>query len=174
MSGPNPLPVCPHCNVRPVIVRANGYPLPTCSECWHLIAPAAEAMPLGTVRVNARGYAKVKTETGWRFQHHVVAEQVLRRPLRDNEHVVWVDGDRSNNDPANLVLEITRSRPLLAARRRRGEKRSPRVQVNMDDELADVLAREAAACEGTPAQMARSLIHIGLVRMIERRRAVAS
>jgi len=47
------------------------------------------------------------TETGEvkrRFQHHVMAEAKMRRPLSDGEVVHHIDLDKSNNDPENLVV----------------------------------------------------------------------
>ena len=51
-----------------------------------------------------RGYRFILTERGHVQEHRVVMEQVLGRPLTDQERVHHKDGDKLNNDPANLEL----------------------------------------------------------------------
>jgi HNH endonuclease len=46
------------------------------------------------VRVNGKGHK----------EHRLIMERVLGRPLRSNENVHHLDGDRLNNDPSNLEL----------------------------------------------------------------------
>lgn len=65
---------------------------------------------IGDETVNANGYCTVKTSTGWRFKHHIVAEEKLGRPLADNERVLFRDGDRSNLDPKNLEVVLKQVR----------------------------------------------------------------
>lgn len=36
--------------------------------------------------------------------HRVVAEQTIGRPLRQDEHVHHIDGDKKNNTPDNLQV----------------------------------------------------------------------
>jgi hypothetical protein len=48
-----------------------------------------------------RGYVK---EPGDRHQHRVVAERVLGRALAPGETVHHEDLDKTNNDPANLIV----------------------------------------------------------------------
>lgn len=57
------------------------------------------------------GYVIVQTAAGERYEHIVVAERALGRPLQqfgkghpDNEVVHHVDGDKQNNAPANLLI----------------------------------------------------------------------
>ena len=63
----------------------------------------------GTGGINAAGYLVV----AGRPAHRIVMERQLGRPLRRAEVVHHRDGDRLNNDPANLVML-----PSAAAHRR--------------------------------------------------------
>lgn len=57
---------------------------------------------------------------GYAYEHRLVAEKKIGRPLRDDEHVHHVDHDKTNNDPSNLdVVTIAEHR----ARHRRSGKR---------------------------------------------------
>lgn len=55
-------------------------------------------------KVDQAGYVRVRTETGWRFEHIVVAEQVLGRALADDERVYHRSTNRADNRPQNLVV----------------------------------------------------------------------
>ena len=59
---------------------------------------------IGAENVAANGYAYVKTASGWRLKHHIVAEQKLGRPLEKGERVSFADNDRTNFDPANIIV----------------------------------------------------------------------
>jgi hypothetical protein len=60
---------------------------------------------VGDTRVAKNGYHYTKTEERWRLTHHLVAERHLGRLLSANERVVFVDGDRTNLDPANIQVK---------------------------------------------------------------------
>lgn len=61
------------------VVASNGY----------VLVRVGKGHPLADVR----GYA---------YEHRLVAEEKIGRPLRDGEQVHHVDGDKTNNDPRNL------------------------------------------------------------------------
>lgn len=48
-------------------------------------------------------------KSGCVYEHILVAEQILNRPLKDEEVVHHKDGVRSNNDPDNLIIFKTKS-----------------------------------------------------------------
>jgi hypothetical protein len=51
-----------------------------------------------------RGEGKTYRKLNGRHEHRVIAEQKLGRRLRRGEVVHHIDGDRFNNDPANLEV----------------------------------------------------------------------
>ena len=50
------------------------------------------------------GYIKVKTETGWVFEHRHVMQQLIGSTLEPHERVHHKNGDRADNSPENLEL----------------------------------------------------------------------
>jgi hypothetical protein len=63
-----------------------------------------EAAKVGTERWSQNGYLTRKTETGWRFVHHLIAEQKIGRPLTKLDRTYFVDGNRRNLDPSNVAV----------------------------------------------------------------------
>lgn len=61
---------------------------------------------VGEERWTQNGYLQKRTDTGWRYVHHLIAESQARRTLRDNERVVFLDGDRKNLNPNNIAIRI--------------------------------------------------------------------
>lgn len=56
-------------------------------------------------KVDQRGYVRIRTETGWEYEHRLILARVLARPLARGERVRWLNGDHSDNRPENLQLE---------------------------------------------------------------------
>lgn len=68
--------------------------------------------PIGTTNIDCNGYVRVKVVEGkgyWVPQHVLVAEKILGRPLRNGEIVHHINGNRSDNKPANLFVCRNRS-----------------------------------------------------------------
>jgi hypothetical protein len=66
------------------------------------------------LRGTGNGYVK----RNGRHEHRVVAEAELSRPLRPDEVVHHLDGDQSNNDPANLAVMTQSEHAALHAAQR--------------------------------------------------------
>lgn len=60
----------------------------------------------------------VKTETGWKFAHRVVAERKVGRQLKANEDVHHDDEDKRNNTPSNLFVLSRSAHAKLHSQRR--------------------------------------------------------
>jgi hypothetical protein len=56
--------------------------------------------------VHSKGYRYVTRGGKQVLEQRVVMERKIGRPLRDNENVHHLDGDRLNNDPSNLELWV--------------------------------------------------------------------
>ncbi len=78
----------------------------SCAARWRAenVTSRRSTRPLGSKRAAGHGYIKVKTTTGWRFEHRAVMEKKLGRPLMRAEQVHHVNGDPSDNRSENLEL----------------------------------------------------------------------
>jgi hypothetical protein len=82
-----------------------------------------KASEAGDTRVSSNGYHYTRTVKEWRLTHHIMAEQLLGRPLADNERVRFKDGNRYNLEADNIEVykkgssSIARTRAQLLARR---------------------------------------------------------
>jgi len=64
---------------------------------------------LGAKRIAQNGYEYTKVEVDgksqWRLSHHIIAEQMLGRPLRDDERVSFI-GSRRNLSEDNIKVTL--------------------------------------------------------------------
>lgn len=67
---------------------------------------------VGSIRIAPNGYRYIQTENGQRLLHHVLAEKKLGRPLRPDERVYFVDGDRTHVEVDNLDVQRTKKTKL--------------------------------------------------------------
>ena len=93
---------------------------------------------IGAENINTDGYAYVKTETGWRLKHHIIAEAKLDRKLTAMDRVYFKDGDRTNLDPDNLGV----ARKGASSKTRRMEKLTAKLE-NVIEEIEAVKAEIA-------------------------------
>lgn len=60
---------------------------------------------IGDETVAKNGYRYVRTSSGWRLKHHLVAEKKLGRLIDTKaELVVFLDKDRTNFAPSNIKV----------------------------------------------------------------------
>jgi HNH endonuclease len=90
-----------------------------CHACRIRLAPAR----LGTGKgwyLHCSGYiVRSDTGQGLLYQHRDVMAKMLKRTLRTNEHVHHINGDRTDNRPANLELIDASAHAKLHATRER-------------------------------------------------------
>lgn len=105
-----------YCGMHAQRVRRYGDPdYVTPTEVWRKNNRGAQLRRFTTVKAST--YRKLYG----RHEHRVVAEALLGRPLKPDEHVHHRDEDKHNNSPENLVvLSATDHLALHAKRRRRG------------------------------------------------------
>lgn len=66
--------------------------------------------PEGFKRPTPQGYVQMKVGNRWRFEHHVVMEEIEGRTLYPEERVHHKNGVRDDNDPGNLELWLVLSK----------------------------------------------------------------
>ena len=62
--------------------------------------------PNGTGHINNYGYRMIGKDKIYKFEHRIVLEQMLGRPLFKDENVHHINGVRDDNRPENLELWI--------------------------------------------------------------------
>lgn len=93
--------------------------------------PRGEKSPVGTVIVNVNGYSQTKTEEGWKGTHIIILEEKLGRKLRSGERAKFVDGDKSNLSPDNIVLADPANARSITAK-------IAKLQAEVDDRVARI------------------------------------
>lgn len=91
-------------------VKDKNYCGPRCSQKDRLRKPEDHPNWKGGRRLNHDGYVEVLMPqhhrargNGYVFEHIVVLENKLARKLKKHEQTHHLDGDRTNNDPGNLI-----------------------------------------------------------------------
>ena len=72
--------------------------------------PRGKTAKDGDETTNALGYRQRRVDGVWRPVHHLIAEEKLGRPIDATEMVKFADGDRSNLNPDNIVVQPRPSR----------------------------------------------------------------
>ena len=79
-------------------------------EKWSALGVGPRSVPVGTIRLLARGYRQIKiAEHVWEFEHRLVAEAMLGRRLRPEEVVHHRNHNKADNRPENLQVFSTSS-----------------------------------------------------------------
>jgi hypothetical protein len=90
--------------VRKALIRL-GVPTRPRGKCHR----HGQNSPLYKHGLNASGYRRFSRNRKNFLEHRVVVEQLIGRPLGPQENVHHCDGDRANNDPANLWVFPSKS-----------------------------------------------------------------
>lgn len=73
--------------------------------------------PVGSERLNERGYTivKVNENNKWRLKHHLIYEDYYGEKVGRWDKVIFLDGNRQNFNPKNLVKLSTGEQVCLAS-----------------------------------------------------------
>src|SRR5688572_30405741 len=84
-----------------------------CKDCW--LEKYNDNLERNKSRrlVGKDGYVRRYNDEGKLvYEHRMVMEAIVGRELTKDEVIQWKDGDRSNNDPSNLVLALKTGIPF--------------------------------------------------------------
>lgn len=96
----------------------------------------------GDVNVSANGYHYTRRDGKWRLTHHLVAEEVLGRPVDTQTEVIrFRDKDKTNLVPENIEV-IPKGK--YTVRKRLAEVRAKIADLQaLEKDLVEELARES-------------------------------
>ena len=81
--------------------------------------------------VSKNGYHYTKHEGRWRLTHHLVAEKKLGRPLREDERISFLNGNKRDLHPDNLLVTV-KGKASIRQRIARLEARISELQGELD------------------------------------------
>lgn len=93
--------------------------------------------PNGATRVAQNEYHYTKQDGKWRLTHHIIAEEILGRPLNEYDRVRFRDGDRKNLSRENIEV-VAKGSTSLRQKRARLTARIEELQAQVreiDDQL---------------------------------------
>ena len=81
--------------------------------------------------VSKNGYHYTKQGSRWRLTHHIVAEKKLGRDLREDERVSFLNGNKRDLHPDNLLVTV-KGKASIRQRIARLEARISELQAELD------------------------------------------
>jgi hypothetical protein len=88
---------------------------------------------IGDENIAANGYHYIRTASGWRLKHHLIAEEKYGRFVdTTKEMVVFDDRNRENFNPDNIIIK-PKSVGSDAKKRARIEARIQELQAELND-----------------------------------------
>lgn len=87
---------------------------------------------VGDTRVSPNGYHYTRTAKEWRLTHHIIAEeQLIRRPLREDERVEFVGKNKLDLTPENIRV-VSKGRASLRRRKAALEERIRELKAELE------------------------------------------
>ena len=94
-----------HFTVRPSRAKTAKY---CCYKC-HQIGEGKKGGVTRGLQMKLKSNGKAYIKTKGRHAHRIIAEQLLKRPLKKGEVVHHKDGNKLNNDPNNIEILLNQS-----------------------------------------------------------------
>ena len=92
--------------------------------------PRGKEATIGDTRVSPNGYHYTRTEAGWRLSHHIVAEEMLGRPLNDGERVRFKSKNKLDLSEDNIEV-VLKGKTSLRRRKAQLEARIEELQAEL-------------------------------------------
>lgn len=87
---------------------------------------------VGETRVAPNGYHYTRTKQGWELTHRILLRKKLGRDIESNERCRFIDGDKTNLDPDNLEVYVTKEQ-TAAKKRARLEAKIEELSAELQD-----------------------------------------
>jgi hypothetical protein len=98
------------------------------------LMPRGQAAKDGATFVNQNGYHHTRVDGKWTPTAHIIAEQIIGRPIdKDIEMVRFKDGNRSNLDPSNIWVQSRPNKRSKEARIAQLHSRIAELQAELKD-----------------------------------------
>jgi len=81
--------------------------------------------------VSQNGYSYTKVDGKWKMTHHIVAEEMIGRPIAEDEQVRFKSNNRLDLRPGNIEV-VKRGKTSLRRRKAQLEARIEELQAQLD------------------------------------------